>query len=63
MKKCNYYAESPQEAWIPSCCVEDGYAVNDVHPYDVEERCCFCGRKIKLNPFTKHPGLIKGYDS
>ena len=63
MKKCNYYAESLQEAWVPSCCVEDGYAVDDVHPYDVYEYCQFCRGKVKLKPFTKHPSLIDASDT
>jgi len=57
MKECKYYAESLQVSWIPSCCVEDGYAVDDVHPYDVSDRCPFCGGKVKLKPFVKHPDL------
>lgn len=56
-KKCNYYAESLSETWVPSCCVEDGYAINDVHPYDVEKYCPFCGGKVKQKPFTRHPDL------
>jgi hypothetical protein len=63
MKKCNYYAESLQEGWVPSCCVEEGYAIYDVHPYDVNEYCQFCGGKVKLKPFTKHPSLIDDSDT
>lgn len=56
-KKCKYYAESPNVMWTPSCCVDEGFAFNSVHPDDVEEFCPFCGGKIKEKPFTHHPDL------
>jgi len=57
MSKCNYYRDSPITTYIPSCCVEDGFAFNDVHPYDVEDYCQFCGGKIKLVEHKRHPDL------
>lgn len=57
MSKCKYYAESPIEQWTPGCCVEDGFAFEAVHSLDINKYCQFCGGKIKLKHYTRHPDL------
>lgn len=55
--KCKYYRESPVFTYVPSCCVEDGVAINDVHSMDVGKFCQFCGKKVKLKEYKAHPDL------
>ena len=58
-KKCKYYREDKLATYTPECCVEDGFTFNDVHPYDVERYCRFCGKKIKLKEYTSHPDVYE----
>lgn len=58
MSHCTYYRESEMSTYIPECCVEDGFAFNDVHPMDIEGKYCqHCGGKIKYKEYTRHPLL------